>query len=89
LEFVEHVPAALHRYRFARKTADFVLCKNCGTYLGAMMRSEPKGFGIINVRVLHSLAGQLAESVSMDYERETLAERVARRESRWTPIAAG
>jgi hypothetical protein len=89
LEFVEHAPPALHRYQFGRKTADFLLCHNCGAYIGAMMRSGNKAFGIVNVRVLHSLASQLPEAVPMDYETEGLAERLVRREDRWTPIAVG
>jgi hypothetical protein len=86
LEFVERVPPALQRYRFGRGTADFLLCRTCGAYIGAMMRSESKGFGIINVRVLHSLLEHLPAALPMEYENEELAERLARRESRWTPI---
>jgi hypothetical protein len=83
------VPAALNRYTFGRKTADFLVCRNCGAYIGAMMQSGSKGFGIINVRVLHSLLDRLPEAQPMVYEDEGLAERSARRASRWTPIAIG
>ena len=86
LEFVEHMPAALSRYQFGRKTADFLVCRNCGAYIGAMMRSGSEAFGIINVRVLHTLFDRLQEAQAMDYENEGLAERVARRASRWTRI---
>jgi hypothetical protein len=89
LEFVEHVPSALHRYQFGLRTADFLLCRSCGAYIGAMMRSELGGFGIVNVRVLRSVVGQLPEAMPMDYEAEELTERLARRESRWTPIVVG
>ena len=54
-----------------------------------MMRSGSKGFGIINVRVLQSVLDRLQEAQPMDYENEGLAERMARRENRWTPIAVG
>lgn len=87
LRFIEHVPAALNRYRFGRKTADFLICRACGAYVGAIMESGGKGFGLINVRVLQSLLDRLPEAQPMVYEGEGLAERVARRESRWTPIA--
>jgi hypothetical protein len=89
LEFVEHVPGALHKYRFGHRTADFLLCKNCGTYIGATMQFEGKNFGVINIRALQSLPGQIAEGVAMDFEGEVSAERLARRASRWTPIASG
>lgn len=89
LRFVAHVPGALNRYQFGRKTADFLLCRDCGVYLGAVMQSERGSFGIINVRVLHSLLDRLQEPERMYYDNEGLAERQARRESRWTPIAVG
>jgi hypothetical protein len=49
------VPGALDRYRFGSKTADFLLCRDCGVYLGAVMQSARGGFGIINARVLRLL----------------------------------
>jgi hypothetical protein len=88
LEFVEHAPRALHRYRFGHKMTDFLLCRDCGAYIGATMQSGSAGFGIINVRILHELAGQLPEATPMEYQTESAAERRARREKRWTPLAA-
>jgi hypothetical protein len=89
LEFIEHVPGSLNRYRFGQWTADFLVCRNCGAYIGAMMQSGSKGFGIINVRVLHSLVDRLSAAQPMNYENEGPAERIARRASRWTPIPVG
>jgi hypothetical protein len=86
LQFVEHLPNALHRYRFGQKTADFLLCSVCGMYLGAMMQSESTAFGVINVRMLYSLLNRLRLPERMSYDNEGLAERRTRRESRWTPI---
>jgi hypothetical protein len=87
LRFFEHVPGTLHRYRFARKTTDFLICRKCGVYIGATMESGGKGFGIINVRALHSVLDRLKEPQPMHYDSEGSGERVARREARWTPIA--
>jgi hypothetical protein len=87
LQFVEHVPHTLYRYQFGQKTADFLLCHNCGVYVGALMQSANQQFGIINARVLYALAEQLPEAVAMDYETESVTERMSRRAKRWTPIA--
>lgn len=86
LEFIEHVPGALHRYQFGHKTADFLICKQCGTYIGATMQRGDKRLGIINVRVLHSLADQFAQAVPVNFAGEATDERLTRRESRWTPL---
>jgi hypothetical protein len=87
LRFFEHVPGTLNRYRFARKTTDFLICRRCGAYIGATMESGGKGYGIINVRALQSPLEQLKEPQLMHYDSEGSGERVARREARWTPIA--
>jgi hypothetical protein len=87
LTFWEHVPATLNRYQFGRKTADFLICRRCGAYLGATMQSEGKSFGIVNVRWLQSVLEHVSAPQPMTYENEAQAERLARREKRWTPIA--
>lgn len=87
LEFFERSPGALHRYQFGRRTANFLLCRMCGVYIGAVLQSGTKSFGIINVRVLHSLLEQLPDAVPMTYDAEESADRIARREKRWTPTA--
>ena len=87
LEFVEHVPGARLKYQFGHKTADFLLCKHCGTYVGATMQSGDRRFGIINIRALPAMAEQIAVAVPMDYSSEASADRLARRASRWTPLA--
>jgi hypothetical protein len=88
LQFVEHVPHMLHAYRFGHKTADFLICRNCGAYIGARMQSGSRRFGIVNVRVLPSLAERLSEPAHLDPDRVPGAERHARRESRWTPVSS-
>ena len=79
---------ALRHYRFGLKTADFLLCRQCGVYLGAQIRTGHGAFGIINTRALAPGPEGLPAAVSADYASEVTSERVARRESRWTPLDA-
>ena len=88
LAFVEHVPAALNRYRFAKKITDFLICRRCGVYVGATMQSGDRGFGVCNVRALPSVFEHVPKPQPMDYESEGRGERAARREKRWTPLAS-
>ncbi|HET7130844.1 MAG TPA: aldehyde-activating protein, partial [Gammaproteobacteria bacterium] len=74
--------------RFGRKTVDFLICRNCGSYIGARMQAGSRRFGIVNVRALQSLAQRLPEPAPMDYDGESADERLARRESRWTPVSS-
>lgn len=70
--------ALLTRYRFAAKTADFLLCGGCGVYIGAICSP---GRATLNARTL----GLEGPARPVSYESETAAERVARRLERWTP----
>lgn len=86
VEFFEHTAGALARYRFGRRTADFLLCRHCGVYLGAVIDTPHGRFGIININALKSHPADLATAVAADYEGENVEQRIARRERHWTPV---
>jgi hypothetical protein len=86
LEFHLRDPALLQRYRFGGRTADFLLCRRCGVYVGAQMAAEGRTFGIINVRALAERPLELPAAAAMSYDGETGAERRRRRMRRWTPV---
>lgn len=76
----------LERYRFNLKTADFLLCKRCGVYLGAQIQTAHGAFGIINTSTMEPVPEGLPASVLADYSSESPHERVERRAKRWTPL---
>ena len=77
----------LTRYRFGLKTADFLLCPVCGTYVGAMIARGAEARAIVNAAGTH-LGGTWGQpGTPVDYENESEAERVARRLSQWTPVS--
>jgi hypothetical protein len=78
----------LVRYRFGLRTAEFLICGQCGVYLGAQIATPNGRFGIINVNALQPRAG-LPQPQAVSYDGESELERTARREARWTPIAGG
>lgn len=86
LAFRARDPDALQKYRFGQRTADFLLCKRCGVYIGAVISSDRGTFGIINARALQSLASPLPDAVAMTYEGEQINDRMERRLARWTPV---
>lgn len=79
-------PAQLQRYRFGLRTADFLLCRHCGAYIGAMIETPRGRFGIINTRALADPVPPLAPAEAAHYDGEDTAERVDRREKRWSPV---
>ena len=76
---------ALVRYRFGLRTADYLLCRNCGVYLGAVLTSPLGQFATLNVHTL-SEPCKFENVLSVSYDQESIAERQRRREQRWTPV---
>jgi hypothetical protein len=79
--------AMLHRYRFGLHTADFLLCRNCGVYLGAVLTTARQSFATLNTRAMPSLPLSMPCPQPITYGHESVESRVQRRQSRWTPVA--
>ncbi len=86
IAFVASRPEMLRKYRFGLMTADFLLCKHCGVYIGAVIESLGSVFGIVNVHALEEAPANLAATAPISYDAEDVGGRVSRREQRWTPV---
>ena len=60
IAFTSSRPDLLQKYRFGLKTADFLLCKACGVYIGAVIESAGRAYGIVNVHTLDDAPADLA-----------------------------
>ena len=87
LAFTASKPALLQKYRFGLKTADFLLCRECGVYIGALIETDGKAFGIINIHALQEPPAKLAPTAPIHYDDENTGGRVSRRTQRWTPVS--
>jgi hypothetical protein len=76
-------PALLERYRFGLKTADFLVCRRCGVYIGALL--EDRWF-TVNVNTFKDRPPLDAAVVPHDFDAEDVPTRIARRKARWTPV---
>ncbi|MGE0742221.1 MAG: aldehyde-activating protein [Hyphomonadaceae bacterium] len=76
----------LNRYRFGHKTADFLICPACGTYVATQMQSPRGAIGVINVVGLQIKDLRHLPATLTSLEGESVEERIARRVSRWTPM---
>ena len=72
----------VERYRFGTRSADFIICRACGTFIAATI----EGFAVLNVvgAGIDALANRPARPV--DYDGETPETRTERRVQRWTPL---
>jgi hypothetical protein len=73
--------AAVRRYRFGARTADFLVCRDCGAYVASVMED----YGVLNVVGADIAVLATRDARPVDYEGETPDERRARRRQRWTP----
>lgn len=86
-QFVERQPGTLHRYQFGLRTADYLLCRNCGTYLGAVvMDGDGRRKAIVNIPTLRDRAAFSSPPQSVVYDQESAEDRLARRLRNWTPV---
>jgi hypothetical protein len=82
-----HDPSLLIRYRFGLRTAEFLVCGRCGSYLGAVM-TDGAPVATINANNLDPPLPFQGDGVPMDYGSEREPERRARRAAGWTPVVA-
>tara|TARA_R110002096_G_scaffold82020_1_gene190804 strand:- start:70 stop:513 length:444 start_codon:yes stop_codon:yes gene_type:complete len=75
----------LNRYRFGLKTIDFLICKSCGNYIGAVQQIGERTWGIMNANLTEGRGERFGEAEHRFYEDESADERTARRKKVWTP----
>lgn len=79
-------PDRLRRYRFGLRTADYLLCRECGMYVGAVMLTGAGAVAIVNLNLLRERPRGLASPRAVNRAGESLEDRRARRRTQWTPV---
>ena len=72
-------------YRFGTGTAEFLICRRCGVYIGAFCDTASGPRAVINTNALADRARCAGAPVPHDRDGETPADRLARRAATWTP----
>ena len=78
IRFVVRDPDCLQRYQFGARTLDFLLCRNCGCYLGATLDGQQ---ACVNVNSWQ----HVGEATPADYDGESVESRTQRRKRGWSP----
>lgn len=81
-------PALLLRYRFATASANFLICRRCGVYVGALMEDGGRWFAIANLNTIEGREALHPVPLPMVYDGEAEGARRGRRSARWTPAEA-
>ena len=85
LEISVQDKSQFNRYHFGLNMVDFLICKLCGNYIGAVQQVDGELFGIINANLTENRGERFGEAEHRFYEEETGQERSARRKAVWTP----
>jgi hypothetical protein len=75
---------AVNRYRFATRSADFLICRTCGAYVGAIIAEDQ--VGVINAAGLGIDLFALRAADPVRYDSESPEDKRARRRKRWAPV---
>jgi hypothetical protein len=78
-------PEKTRRYRFHTRSADFLLCSCCGVYIAATLTARRGAFATLNVNAIEEVLSTPA-ATPVSYGSETVEQRLARRQERWTPV---
>jgi hypothetical protein len=78
-------PTKVVRYRFAHRTADFLICGNCGVFVAAATDTAQGKRAVINARVLDGVSLNWASVVNVHFDDESPPQRAERRSLHWTP----
>ena len=78
-------PGKLSRYSWGRHTAEFLVCRDCGGYLGAVATIGGRRYMTMNVNLFEEAGQFAARAEPVDYDAETVEARNQRRAANWTP----
>ena len=85
VEYAIERPEQLQRYRFGLQVTEFLICRGCGVYIGAVTEVSSALLAVVNVNVLHPRPTDLPDALSVSHDGESIAARNRRRQSAWTP----
>jgi hypothetical protein len=78
----------VERYRFGSRTADYLVCRGCGVYIGAVCATSTGLRAVVNVNCLGDRAAFTQAPAVPDYDAESSERRLDRRAKNWMPAVA-
>ena len=75
----------VERYQFGSRTAEYLLCRRCGVYVGAVCETSTGLRAVVNVNCLDDRAAFTQTPAAPDYDGEATEARLDRRAANWMP----
>ena len=77
--------SGVSRYRFGTGSVEFLACKRCSVYVAAISQTSAGLKAIANVNSLADRVLFTAEPATMNFDGETVEDRLARHAATWMP----
>ena len=86
-QLVVHVdkPEALSKYRFATRTADFLVCASCGVVPLVLSEIDGEGYAVVNANAFDDMESLILRRNATDFDGEQTNARLQRRKQNWIP----
>jgi hypothetical protein len=78
--------ARLQKYQFGLRTADYLICRECGVYVAAIAGDDDDSRAIVVINALDDRMQFNQQPVLVDFDAESREQRQARRLARWMPV---
>jgi hypothetical protein len=75
----------VERYHFGSRTADYLVCRRCGVYVGAVCDTRAGLRAVVNVNCLDDRDAFTQAPAAPDYDGEATTARLDRRTINWMP----
>jgi hypothetical protein len=75
----------IHRHQFGMRSADFLICSDCGVYVGVVARIDGADYAAVNAVGVDFAEIAARQPVKVNLDQETRPERDARRKRLWSP----
>ncbi|MBT4285960.1 MAG: hypothetical protein HOD92_01385 [Deltaproteobacteria bacterium] len=73
-----------HHYQFSTKTADFIICKQCGVLPFVLCQIDSKFYAVVNSNTFNKQKQLKLEDIpKLNYDGEPTEDRLARRRKNW------
>ncbi|BCM18121.1 GFA family protein [Mesorhizobium sp. J8] len=76
----------LQVYRFGLRTADYLVCRDCGVYVAAIAGEGSDATAVVIVNALDDRERFSREPIAVRFDAETREQRLARRRRNWMPV---
>jgi len=77
--------AGMSPYQFGLRTAEFLVCRTCGVYAGAVLHEGDSAWAVLNANLLDDQHALPREAQASSYGSEDAQGRITRRKQQWTP----